>query len=94
MLILSLIVGTLAVARITRLLVDDQLTNGYRQWVVRRWGGESMQSYLAHCPWCTGVWISAIIMPVSALLPNIWTVTALSVPAASMVTGLLLDRKG
>jgi peptidoglycan/LPS O-acetylase OafA/YrhL len=93
MLVVSLLLGILTVARFTRLLVDDQLTNGYRQWVIRRWGDLSWQSYLAHCPWCTSVWISILIMPVAALLPNIWTITALAVPAASMVTGLLLDRK-
>lgn len=92
MLILTMVVATLAVVRITRLLVDDQLTNFYRLWVDNHWGSNSWQSYLVHCPWCTSVWVAALIMPVAVLLPSIWLIAALSIPAASMVTGLLLDK--
>jgi uncharacterized protein DUF1360 len=97
MLILAMVVATLAVARMTRLLVDDQLTNGYRLWVDRRWGSESLQSYLVHCPWCTSIWVAALIMPITVLLstpltPTAWLIAALSIPAASMVAGLLLDK--
>lgn len=95
-----MIVATLAVARLTRLLVDDELTSKYRLWVIKRWGETSLQSYLAHCPWCTSVWIAALLMPPTVLLnaplrsPVTWLLVILSIPAASMVTGLLLDRKG
>lgn len=98
-LIISMIVGALAVARITRLFVDDQIMNWYRLWVDNRWGTTSWQSYLAHCPWCTSIWVSALVMPVSILLPSpypwsasVWLITALSIPATSMVAGLLVDR--
>lgn len=100
-LIVSLVVATLAVARLTVLLVDDQITNGYRRWVVNRWGENSLPSYLVHCPWCTSVWIAVLIMPVTTILatrgewwPLRIMVAALAVPAASMVAGLLLDQKG
>lgn len=93
MLIVSLIVGVLAVTRITRLLVDDQLTIKYRQWVDRRWGDMSWQSYLAHCPWCTSIWVALPIMPIAAIWPNVWVVAALSIPAASQLAGEILTRK-
>lgn len=89
MLIVSLVVGMLAVARLTRLLVDDEITIGIRRWVIRRYGEDSKMAYFIHCPWCTSIWISALVMPVAVLLPVVWTVAALSIPAASMVTGLL-----
>ncbi len=89
MLILSLVVAMLAVSRLTMLLVDDKLTVGYRRWVVRKWGEESMMSYLVHCPWCTSIWVAIPVMPVAVLFPNQWTVAALSIPAASLVAGLL-----
>jgi uncharacterized protein DUF1360 len=88
-----MVVAALAVARITRLLVDDQLTISYRQWVNRKWGDSSWQSYLAHCPWCTSIWIALLTMPPAVIWPNKWVIAGLAVPAASMVTGLLLDRK-
>jgi hypothetical protein len=33
-------------------------------------------------------------MPPAALFPNIWVVMAYSIPAASMVSGLLIDSLG
>ena len=91
MLALSLILGVLATARITRLIVDDRVLVGLRQWVVRRWGEDGKMAYLFHCPWCMSIWVSAPIMATAALYPNQWVVAALAIPAGSMMTGLLLD---
>lgn len=93
MLVLSLVIATLAVARVTRLLVEDQLMVKYRQWVIRRWGETSMASYLAHCPWCMSIWVAIVIMPVAVIFPNQWVMAVLAIPAASMITGLLSERK-
>jgi hypothetical protein len=92
MLIVSVLVATLAVARVTRFIVDDQLSIGFRRAVMNRWGEDSWQSYLVTCPWCVSVWIALPIMPVAVLWPNRWVIAALSIAAASMVTGLLLDK--
>lgn len=89
MIVVSLVVAALAVARITRLLVEDFLTVGYRRWVVTRWGPESKMSYLVHCPWCTSIWIALPVMPVAVLFPNVWVIAVLAIPAASHVAGLL-----
>lgn len=93
MLILSLVIATLAVARISTLLVDDQITVGYRRRVVEKWGAGSMPSYLAHCNWCTSIWVAIPIMPIAALLPNVYTVAAFSIPAASFIAGLLTSLR-
>lgn len=93
MLVLSLIVATLAVARITRLFTEDELLVGYRRWVIRRWGEDGKMAYLVHCPWCTSIWVSAPIMPPAILWPSKWLIAALLIPAGSMVTGLLLTKK-
>jgi hypothetical protein len=87
--VVSLVVAALAVARIARLLTEDFLTVGYRRWVVTRWGPESKMSYLVHCPWCTSIWIALPIMPVAVLFPNVWVIATLAIPAASHVAGLL-----
>jgi hypothetical protein len=92
-LILALIVAVLAVVRITRFLVTDELTIGYRRWVVKRWGEQSKMAYLAHCPWCTSIYVAAPIMPVATIWPNRWIIAALAVPAASLLSGLMLDRE-
>ena len=93
MFFVCLAAAVLAVARITRLLVEDQLTAGLRRWVVRRWGEGSQWAYLAHCPWCTSIYIAALVMPPAVLWSGRWLLAALAIPAASMLAGLLLDRK-
>lgn len=93
MLITSLLVAALAVARLTRLLVSDKLTVGIRQWVVRKWGPDSMASYLIHCPWCMSVWLAIPLMPVAALFPNRWVIAVLAIPAASYLAGFLANRE-
>jgi hypothetical protein len=91
-LIFSVVVGMLAVARITRLLVEDRLTAAWRQWVVKRFGADSLPSYLVHCPWCMSIWIGLVLMPWTALYPYPWVIGLYAAVASSMVTGLLLDR--
>lgn len=88
---ISLLLGLLAVARITRLIVEDRLLVGVRQWAVRKWGEDSKPAYLLHCPWCMSIWVSVPVMPVAIIFPNRWVVAALAIPAAAMVAGLLLD---
>lgn len=89
MIFLSLVVGALAVSRITRLLTEDRLAVGYRRWIVNRFGAESMISYLAHCRWCTSFWVAILVMPPAAIWPNRWVIAAFSAFAASYVAGLL-----
>ena len=93
MLVVSLVVATLAVARVTRFLTEDFLTVGYRRWVVNRWGEDSKMSYLVHCPWCTSIWVALPVMPIAVLFPNLWVIGALSIPAASLVAGHLQTDK-
>lgn len=93
MLILVLLAAVLAVARITRLFVEDRITMGLRRWVVDKYKGDSLPSYFVHCPWCMSIWISAIIMPIAIAWPNRWVLGVLAVPAASYLTGLLANRE-
>lgn len=56
-----LLVLSLAVARLTRLVVQDEITKPIRALAVRHWGPGGMIPYLLHCPWCSGVWVSAVL---------------------------------
>jgi len=60
--LLVVLVG-LASARLTRLLVLDALPPlaVARMRVRERWGDDSWQAYLAHCPWCVGVYVAAAV---------------------------------
>jgi hypothetical protein len=55
--VLTLVLLTLAVARVTRLLVADglPLMVRARSWVAAR--GDAWE-YLTLCPWCVGAWVA------------------------------------
>lgn len=91
MIVLALVVGVLAVARLTRLVVLDRVTVGLRRRVVNKWGEDSAQSYFIHCPWCVSMWVAPPVMVVAALFPYPWVVGLLAIPAASHITGLLAN---
>ena len=92
MVVLSLLLVTLAVARITRLIVSDRIFLFLRRWVVNKWGEDSEMAALAHCKWCSSVWIAfpAAWLWAIATLPLKWWWLALPAwMAMSDVTGLL-----
>jgi hypothetical protein len=48
----------LALARVTRLVVSDRLTDFLRIWAYRRSrGAETMLTYFVQCPWCVSMWL-------------------------------------
>jgi hypothetical protein len=93
-LIICLVVAALAVARLSMLITQDQLTIGIRQRVVNRFGEVSKITYLFHCDWCMSMWLAIPIMPLVAAWPNRWVLAAMFVPAASLVAGLLSKLRG
>jgi len=51
---------TLATARVTRLVVVDQISAPTRRWIAIRFGEKGWLAYLFHCPFCMSVWLSFI----------------------------------
>lgn len=84
----------LATARVTRLVTSDKLTAPLRKRLIDRLGDESWVTYLAHCDWCTSMWVSAPAAVVVTLYPNRWVLMVLMWLAISQMVGLLsrLDR--
>lgn len=91
--VLSLVMAALAVARLSRLFTTDRLTTSYRRFFVNKYGPDSMPSYLVHCDWCTSMWWALPIMPVAALFPYPWVIGIFAVPAASLIAGLILSKE-
>lgn len=55
----TLLIGGLwvfALARFTRLLVADEITDFIRIFVFNRWGHESKVGYFVQCAWCVSMW--------------------------------------
>lgn len=92
MFLIALVLGFLAVARITWFLVEDRLSLPYRTWAARKWGEDSLPAYFVYCPWCTSIWVSLVIMPVALLFPNRWVIAIIAIPAASLVASLIAEK--
>jgi hypothetical protein len=65
---LQLVIYTLAVARLTGLVVADTITENLRDAIIDRLDSRprTLGSFLAtllECPWCAGMWLSLIASP-------------------------------
>lgn len=69
--VLLLLISVFAARRVTRLVVDDEITQPFRSWVTRTFRqpefdesgrnqirAGSKITFLVHCPWCIGLWLS------------------------------------
>lgn len=68
-----------ATARLTRLIVEDEITREFREWVEDR-TGDSKLTYLVNCPYCVSVWAGAAVQ----ILPG-WVVYALALSSGTLV---------
>lgn len=56
--VLLLLIAAFATARVTRLIVDDKITEPARHFIARRLPDGSKVTYLIHCTWCAGLWVA------------------------------------
>lgn len=92
---LVLVVSALAVYRITRLLVADQVLAAPRE-AVQRWAGGTAQrrsrpalAYFVTCPWCVSIWVAAGWL-LLLLFGSLLLILCIAVPlACSAAAGLL-----
>lgn len=90
-----LIIHTLAVARVTGLIVSDSLTEGLRDaaigWLDDR--PRTLGKYLAtliQCPWCAGMWVSLLAAPLVWFWCDSPALVLVSLPLAlNQVTGMI-----
>lgn len=59
----SFAIDALAVHRITRLVIEDEITADFREWVLEHHGhpSQSKLSYFVTCPHCVSVWAAALV---------------------------------
>jgi hypothetical protein len=90
-------VVVLAVARVTRLVCTDKLTERLRMAAVLRLSEGSLLAYLLFCRWCMSVWVGLVAaagwweLSATPRWSGHWWVDVLTVGLAlSYVTGLLV----
>lgn len=90
---LAAIRDALAVYRLTKLVIDDEITSDLRDKVFEKFPPESTKiGYLFTCPWCVSIWIAAGLLVGKKIAPTAQENLSW-VMAASAVTGLLEERR-
>jgi len=84
----------LATYRITKFVIDDQLTEPLRTRITARFGSpdDSYVSYLITCPWCVSIYAGTALSLARMMMPTPWKVLA-SALASSAVTGIMAERE-
>lgn len=84
---LTLILDIIAVVRLTKLILEDEITQPLRDLVHKRFPPNTKLGYLFTCPWCMSIWVGASIFGLRRLSPELAT-TVSSILTASQITGL------
>lgn len=85
-------VDAFATYRLTRLVIEDKLTEPARTAVFRRWEPASTRlGYFLTCPWCVSIWAGLGVVAARRALPAVWGPLAEAL-ACSAVTGIIAER--
>ena len=82
------IVDALAVHRLTKLVIDDYITEPLRDKVYEKFGdpADSKISYLVTCPWCVSMYVGFGVVAARTIAPKVWRPLSYAL-AFSSVTG-------
>lgn len=90
----GLLVDALACFRLVRLVVDDQITDPWRQRIWDRHPPEEGGiGYALSCPFCFSIWAAGAVVTFRRLTPRAWQPLA-ELLALSAVAGELAARAG
>jgi hypothetical protein len=78
----------LAVYRLCRLVIEDDVTERLRNIVWKKWDASQGVGYLITCYWCTGFWVSSLVVTSYIIVP-VPTVAISLVLALSAFAGLV-----
>lgn len=90
---IRLIVFLLAVYRATRLIIEDEILDGPRDWAYSKVKPGGKLAYLLGCPWCMSFWVAIPLAILYVLSPTGMMVAGLPL-AGSAVTGLIYQKVG
>lgn len=83
---MSLLIDALATGRLTKLVVDDEITRPIRESIESATGPDSKVTYLVNCPYCVSVWAGVAVQ----VLPR-WAVRALALSGAALIGKWVAD---
>lgn len=81
----------LATYRLTKLVIDDKLTEDLRKVIYEKFPSDSKLVYLIGCPWCVSVWAGLTIFTLRKISPDTADIVS-GLLAASAVTGVVYTK--
>lgn len=87
------VIDVLATHRITKLVIDDYITEPLRQKVYEKFGDpeDSKISYAVTCPWCVSIYTGALVVAARTIAPKVWRPLSYAL-AFSTVTGWIEEH--
>lgn len=89
--LLSLLTDIVATYRLTKLILDDRLTEDLRVAIYSRFPRDSKIAYFIGCPWCISIWAGAVIFTLRKVNPTGADIVS-GLLAASAVTGVVYTK--
>lgn len=90
--LITLAVDVTAVIRLTRLVLDDEITSDIRDLIWAKFPPRDTKlGYLFTCPWCVSIWAGFVVFGLRATSPKTADILSGAL-AASMVTGLVYEK--
>lgn len=90
--IVELIIDIVATYRLTKLIMDDKITEKFRDMVFDKYPPRtSMIGFLLTCPWCVSIWSAGAIFLIRRLDPTFANYISGAL-TASAVTGIAYER--
>lgn len=87
----SVITDIIATYRLTRLVMEDRVTEDLRNLVYENFPRDSKVSYLLGCAWCVSIWAGLAIFTLRRVSPQTADIVS-GLLAASAVTGVVYNK--
>lgn len=90
--LITFIVDIVAVYRLTKLIVDDEILADVREKIWEKYPPETTKiGYLITCPWCTSIWAGAALFALRKTNPELTNYIS-AVLASSAATGIAFSN--
>lgn len=88
---LTLALDIAATYRLTKLVMEDKVTEDFRNYIYEKFPRDSKVSYFVGCPWCISIWGAAVLVILRKISPEAANAVS-TILAASAVTGVAYTR--
>jgi hypothetical protein len=88
---IRLLTDIVATYRLTKLVMEDRITEDFRNLIYSKFPRDSKVSYFLGCPWCVSIWAGAAIFTLRKINPDGADIVS-GLLAASAVTGVVYTK--